>query len=72
MVPGVPVTPLIGAGASDRPYYAHVGIICYGILPFKLDTKEYEARVHGNDERISLDNVGFGVRFYLNTVLEVQ
>ena len=72
MVPGVPVTPLIGAGATDRPYYAHVGIICYGILPFKLDTDEYEARVHGNDERISLDNVGFGVKFYLNTVLEVQ
>lgn len=72
MVPGVPVTPLIGAGATDRPYYAHAGVICYGILPFKLDSDEYEARVHGNDERISLDNVGFAVRFYLNTVLEVQ
>ena len=72
MIPGVPVTPLIAAGATDRPYYAHVGIICYGIMPFILDTQEYEERVHGNDERLSLDNVGFGVRFYINTVLGAQ
>jgi acetylornithine deacetylase/succinyl-diaminopimelate desuccinylase-like protein len=72
LVPGVPITPVMGAGASDRPYYSNAGVICYGILPFKLNTDEYEARVHGNDERISLDNVGFGVRFYLNTVLEAQ
>lgn len=72
MVPGVPVTPLFGAGASDRPYYAKIGITCYGILPFMLNTDEYEARVHGNDERISLDNIGFGVKYYINTLIEAQ
>ncbi|MFI5209734.1 MAG: M20/M25/M40 family metallo-hydrolase [Gemmatimonadales bacterium] len=72
MLPGVPVAPRIAVGASDRPYYAQAGILCYGILPFKLDTDEYDSTVHGNNERISLENVGFGVRYMINTVLEVQ
>jgi acetylornithine deacetylase/succinyl-diaminopimelate desuccinylase-like protein len=72
MLPGVPVASRIAVGASDRPYYAKAGILCYGIMPFKLDTDEYDSKVHGNDERISLENVGFGVRYMINTVLEVQ
>jgi len=72
MIPGVPVASRIAVGATDRPYYAQAGIICYGILPFKLNTDEYDSEIHGNDERISLDNVGFGVQYMINTVLEVQ
>ena len=27
--------------------------------------------VHGNDERLSLENIEFGLRFYVGTILEM-
>ncbi|HTO74131.1 MAG TPA: M20/M25/M40 family metallo-hydrolase [Gemmatimonadales bacterium] len=70
--PGVPVAPVVDAGSSDKPYYAQAGIISYGVMPFLFEHSDYENGVHGNDERIAVDNIGFGVRFYLNTLIEAQ
>lgn len=72
MLPGIPVATPVSAGASDRPYYAGAGLICYGLDPYLVEFKDNETGVHGNDERIALDNVGFGVKFYLNSLLEAQ
>jgi acetylornithine deacetylase/succinyl-diaminopimelate desuccinylase-like protein len=72
MRPGVLVAPVVDAGSSDKPYYAKAGIVSYGVMPFLFEHTDYESGVHGNDERISLDNVGFGVKFYINTVIEAQ
>ena len=72
MLPGVPVATPVSAGATDRPYYAGVGIICYGVDPYLIEFSDNETGVHGNDERIALSNVGFGIRFYLNTLIEAQ
>jgi acetylornithine deacetylase/succinyl-diaminopimelate desuccinylase-like protein len=72
MLPGVPVATPISAGASDRPTYAQAGIICYGLDPYLIELSENKRGVHGNDERISVDNVGFGVKFYVGLLQEIQ
>ncbi|MEP6474823.1 MAG: M20/M25/M40 family metallo-hydrolase, partial [Gemmatimonadota bacterium] len=72
MLPGIPVATPVSAGATDRPYYAGAGIICYGVDPYLIEMSDNENGVHGNDERLSLDNVGFGVKFYINTLIEAQ
>jgi acetylornithine deacetylase/succinyl-diaminopimelate desuccinylase-like protein len=65
LLPGVPFATAVGAGASDRPYYAAAGLICYGIDPYVVDIEESRREVHGNDERISLENLEFGLRLHL-------
>jgi acetylornithine deacetylase/succinyl-diaminopimelate desuccinylase-like protein len=72
LLPGVPVATPISAGASDRPYWAAAGPICYGIDPWLVELEEQRHSVHGNDERISLENIEFGLRLYLGTLLEMQ
>ncbi|MBK6458587.1 MAG: M20/M25/M40 family metallo-hydrolase [Gemmatimonadetes bacterium] len=53
--------PYLSTGATDSATLRKAGIPCYGILPFPL-TQEDEDRMHGHDERVSLDALGFGVR----------
>lgn len=64
MVPGVPIATPISTGASDRPTYAQAGLICYGVDPWLVELSENRRGVHGNDERVSVENIGWGVRFY--------
>jgi acetylornithine deacetylase/succinyl-diaminopimelate desuccinylase-like protein len=72
MVPGVPIATPISAGASDRPTYAQAGIICYGLDPWLVDIEENRRGVHGNDERLSVDNIAFGIRFYRRLLSTLQ
>jgi acetylornithine deacetylase/succinyl-diaminopimelate desuccinylase-like protein len=72
MLPGVPVATPISAGASDRPYYAAAGITCYGLDPWLVELEENRLEVHGNDERLSLENLGFGLRLYTGILEEMQ
>jgi acetylornithine deacetylase/succinyl-diaminopimelate desuccinylase-like protein len=62
----------VGVGASDRPYYASAGIICYGIDPYLVELEEGRREVHGNDERISLKNLEFGLRLHLGILDEME
>jgi acetylornithine deacetylase/succinyl-diaminopimelate desuccinylase-like protein len=71
-LPGVPFATAVGAGASDRPYYASAGIICYGIDPYLVELEEGRREVHGNDERISLENLEFGLRLHLGILEEME
>jgi acetylornithine deacetylase/succinyl-diaminopimelate desuccinylase-like protein len=71
LLPGIPVATSTSAGASDRPYWAAAGLICYGIDPWLVDLEESRHSVHGNDERLSLENIEFGLRFYVETLLEM-
>lgn len=68
MVPGVPIATPVSAGASDRPTYAQAGIICYGVDPWLVELSENRRGVHGNDERVSVANIGWGVAFYENVL----
>jgi acetylornithine deacetylase/succinyl-diaminopimelate desuccinylase-like protein len=60
-------TPML-TGATDRPTYRRLGIVTYGFDPFRVEAADAQRGVHGNDERISVENLGFGVR-YLYDVL---
>ena len=71
MLPGVPVATPMSAGATDRPYWASAGRMCYGVDPWLVELEESRYSVHGNDERLSLDNIEFGLKFYLETVMEI-
>lgn len=54
-------TPML-TGATDRPTYRALGIVTYGFDPFKIEKADAQRGVHGNDERVSVENVAFGVR----------
>ena len=71
MLPGVPIATPVSAGASDRPYWAQAGPICYGLDPYLVEFSENRLMAHGNDKRLSLENIEFGLRFYVETILEM-
>jgi acetylornithine deacetylase/succinyl-diaminopimelate desuccinylase-like protein len=72
LLPGVPFATAVGVGASDRPYYASAGIICYGIDPYLVELEEGRREVHGNDERISLENIEFGLKLHMGILQEME
>lgn len=72
MHPGVPFATTTGAGATDRPYYAAAGIICYGLDPWLVELEEARHSVHGNNEKLSIENIGYGIRMYLEILGEMN
>ena len=70
--PGVFVTSSMMTGATDRPSYRKLGIIAYGLDPFRVVAADEQRGVHGNDERLSVENVGFGVRFLYDILRYAQ
>jgi acetylornithine deacetylase/succinyl-diaminopimelate desuccinylase-like protein len=72
LVPGAPFATTVSTGATDRPYYAGAGIICYGVDPFLVEREDAQRGVHGNDERVSIENLGFGLRLYAGVLGEMQ
>ena len=72
LLPGVPLATTISTGATDRPYYAGAGLICYGVDPFLVDVEEARRGVHGNDERVSIENLSFGLKLYAGVIEEME
>jgi acetylornithine deacetylase/succinyl-diaminopimelate desuccinylase-like protein len=66
------VTTPMETGATDRPTYRKLGITTYGFSPFKIPRAEIQRGMHGNDERLSVDNVGYGVRFFYDILRYAQ
>ena len=66
------VTTIMLTGATDRPAYRSVGIVTYGFDPFKTEVADARRGVHGNDERLAVANVGFGVKFLYDILLYAQ
>jgi acetylornithine deacetylase/succinyl-diaminopimelate desuccinylase-like protein len=64
-------TPML-TGATDRPTYRALGIATYGFDPFKVEASDAQRGVHGNDERISVENMGFGVKFLYDILRYAQ
>jgi len=56
----IPVLPFVTTGATDLRYFRDVGVPAYGFFPVTL-TKEEHMRMHGRDERISLENIREGL-----------
>ncbi len=57
-------------GFTDSHYFRRLGIVSYGVSPFPLSQAESRG-VHGNDERVSLDDLTFGVRFLYDVVSRI-
>jgi acetylornithine deacetylase/succinyl-diaminopimelate desuccinylase-like protein len=68
MEPGALLTTPMLAGYTDSPHYRALGIHAYGMSPFRVTMAEMGG-VHGNDERVSLENLRFGVE-YLYRIVE--
>ena len=57
-----PVVPTLIAGFTDSHYFRQKGIIAYGFVPIEVTHPEEVKGIHGNDERISVDELGGGIR----------
>jgi acetylornithine deacetylase/succinyl-diaminopimelate desuccinylase-like protein len=68
--PGVLVTTPPLAGFTDSHFFRNLGIVCYGVSPFPI-TEADSRGVHGNNERLRLDALTFGVRFMYEVVARV-
>ncbi|HZQ10212.1 MAG TPA: M20/M25/M40 family metallo-hydrolase, partial [Anaerolineae bacterium] len=61
--------PDLVVGATDARHVTKLGTKVYGFCPMFDEASEMEC-VHGDDERISLENVGFGTRVLYEVVSE--
>jgi acetylornithine deacetylase/succinyl-diaminopimelate desuccinylase-like protein len=57
---GSRVVPWMTTGGTDSRFIRAKGVPAYGFVPVILDTGEV-ARVHGDDERLSVDNLNRGI-----------
>lgn len=69
--PGVPVIPTMLTSSTDSSTFRSAGITAYGFEPFKLDDEEL-SRSHGDDERVSVENLGFALQFLYEVILELN
>ncbi len=67
-VPEAVVTPQILVGFTDNWVFRRCGLHGYGWSPFVFDANE-AGRIHGNDERVSLENIREGARCYTEMLL---
>jgi acetylornithine deacetylase/succinyl-diaminopimelate desuccinylase-like protein len=68
--PGAVVAPEILVAFTDNWVFRRCGLHGYGWSPFILDMSDL-ARVHGNDERLSLENIRQGARCDTEMLLEM-
>jgi acetylornithine deacetylase/succinyl-diaminopimelate desuccinylase-like protein len=68
--PGCPVVPYLLPGGTDSRFLREKGVVSYDFCPFRLTDKEM-MRIHGNNERIAIENLGFGTKMMLDIIREV-
>ena len=66
-VPGAIVIPSIATGFTDSRVFRRRGVVAYGFAPCLLEPAEL-ATVHGNDERITVETLGLGLRMLYEVV----
>ena len=67
--PGVVTLPVMLTGATDSASLRAKGVPAYGVGP--VVTEEDGSRMHGNDERLSIEGLGKFVEFLYHAVAEV-
>ena len=67
----VPVIPTMLTSSTDSSKFRDIGITAYGFEPFKMDDGELD-RSHGDDERLSVENVGFALQFLYEVLVELN
>jgi len=68
--PDCPVVPLLLPGATDSRFLREKGITTYDFCPFRLSEKEL-LRVHGNNERVAVENLRFGMKMMVEILKEI-
>ena len=68
--PGAVTVPSMTAGGTDSRFLRLHGVPSYGFVPIVLDQRE-EERVHGVDERLSVENLNRGIRATYDLVMEL-
>ncbi len=66
-VEDVVVVPSVSTGFTDSRVFRRRGITAYGFVPV-LSGSDEQGRVHGNDERISIENLRLGMQILHHTV----
>jgi acetylornithine deacetylase/succinyl-diaminopimelate desuccinylase-like protein len=68
--PGCMITPFLITGATDSRFFREIGVPCYDFSPFRLRQEDLKL-VHGHNERISIDNLGFASEVIFEIISEV-
>jgi acetylornithine deacetylase/succinyl-diaminopimelate desuccinylase-like protein len=68
--PTASIAPSVSTGFTDSHWFRDLGIASYGFAPFVIPDAD-EGGVHGNNERISIENVRRGTAMMLELVLRV-
>ncbi len=69
-VPDAGVAPSVSTGFTDSHFFRDLGIDSYGIFPFLIPHND-ESGVHGNNERISVENIRLGTAIMVEIVEKV-
>ncbi len=66
-MPGAGVFPMLAPGATDCRYWRQRGYAAYGFAPVVMERSDL-ARVHGIDERISVENLLTGIKIAVDII----
>ena len=66
---GAPVVPTVSTGFTDSHFFRDLGITSYGYSPFAFKPQEF-AGVHGNDERVSVENIVEGIKTFYKVLVD--
>jgi acetylornithine deacetylase/succinyl-diaminopimelate desuccinylase-like protein len=68
--PNCGITPSLTTGGTDSRFFRETGSVCYGYQPMIPDepNDQLEKRMHGIDERITIDNLVYGTSILYETV----
>jgi len=68
--PGHVAGPVLSVGFTDSLFLRPLGVHAYGYIPFVVTVDEADT-MHGDDERVSVANLGEGTRRLLSVVVDV-
>lgn len=64
--PGAAVAGVMSTGATDSEFLRRKGVIAYGLdVPL---TEDDQTRIHGNDERVPIASLNWGIRMFYSIV----
>ena len=64
----MPVTPYLMVGGTDSCFYENVCDKIFRVGPFKMTT-EALGSIHGTNEKIAIETLKNGVRFYIQLIV---
>ena len=68
--PGADVTPYTFQAGTDAGAWRSRGVPMYGIYPYPITADEL-TRMHGNDEKVSIESLRKGTEWVFNTLVQV-